>query len=866
MKPDKLYEAMGKIDDRYLLESESLGRENAPAGTEAQNAGYGMTGAPRTNSRVSDIQGEKIMKKKGGFSNLPGAAKGLIALVAVLVAGLVGLLAAQSKLRSGSSSGNVNYTAEAVAESAKDASADGMAEDMEEAAPAEDTGETDAVVEEGIASAGGITVEALERPQFIPLVASQAAVQENVDKQLIGSEPIASTTPLIPAYEVEPDLSNVENIGYDNIYVTDEQAAMLAKNGFVVTVGAGGDEFFDLYEMNRYNKVPNFVTVDSMMHTYHLYFMHLMKNTERNYLSGKLGDLSAAMLQKSIANYEALTGTEWEDAAKAVVLYYAVGNSLITGGASEIPDFVANEAATELDNIMNVQNLADSPLLALLGSDMPLEDYSQYIVRGYYEGDETLEKYFRAMMWYGRVNFAQRQETADRAALLVTLETDAETQPSWESIYQITSFFAGASDDCGYYEYRPIIDAVYGADVTAAGLAGRDQEWASYHALTAEMKAPKINSVVVADEGTGADHEEEEKGFRFMGQRFTIDGAIMQNLVYNKVGTQDTPRALPNALDVPAALGSDTALSILEELGETVYANYMENMNAMRAELSASDDSMWNASLYSQWLNTLLPVLQEKGEGYPEFMQNEEWNRKNLQTFLGSYTELKHDTVLYAKQIMVEMGGGPEEEVDDSGYVEPEPEVYARLAALSKATVDGLASYGLLSAEDEQNMLLLADLASKLQAIAEKELRNETPTEEEFELIRSFGGQIEHFWEEVYKDEPTGDGYMTSRTFPAPLVTDIATNADRGTVLEIATGQISEVLAIAPVKGQLRLVSGGVYSFYQFEQPMGERLTDTKWRQMMGYELNDGSYEYDSSQKKPVEDWTRGFQIEYSYY
>ena len=52
-------------------------------------------------------------------------------------------------------------------------------------------------------------------------------------------------------------------------------------------------------------------------------------------------------------------------------------------------------------------------------------------------------------------------------------------------------------------------------------------------------------------------------------------------------------------------------------------------------------------------------------------MRSEQWARKNLSTFLGSYTELKHDSVLYAKQVMAEMGGaGMDEKPDDRGYVE----------------------------------------------------------------------------------------------------------------------------------------------------------------------------------------------------
>ena len=57
-------------------------------------------------------------------------------------------------------------------------------------------------------------------------------------------------------------------------------------------------------------------------------------------------------------------------------------------------------------------------------------------------------------------------------------------------------------------------------------------------------------------------------------------------------------------------------------------------------------------------------MIEPKDSRYPAFMHNNAWTHKDLQTALGSWTELKHDTILYAKQVMAEMGGGgPEEPV-----------------------------------------------------------------------------------------------------------------------------------------------------------------------------------------------------------
>ena len=123
-----------------------------------------------------------------------------------------------------------------------------------------------------------------------------------------------------------------------------------------------------------------------------------------------------------------------------------------------VPSSVIDIVSDELSKISAQAGIGN----CLITGEM--EDYSQYIVRGYYAGDPQLERYFRAMMWYGRIGFRQSMEDLDRSALLMTLALDGDTKSYWEAIYAVTAFFAGESDDCGYYEYRPVIDAAYGAD------------------------------------------------------------------------------------------------------------------------------------------------------------------------------------------------------------------------------------------------------------------------------------------------------------------------------------------------------------------------------------------------------------------
>ena len=661
----------------------------------------------------------------------------------------------------------------------------------------------------------------------------------------------AEVTPCVKMYTVEENLSNVENLW--KFCLEDEAKEKIKQNGFVIC-GVSGSEFFEIYEQNRYMQIPNFVTVDSLMHTYHLYFSHLLKKIEKDYLSDSLTQLSSRMLESSMAQYDALKGSEWESAARRNVAFFTIGAKLMNEN-TVVSEDVKDIVATELDRIQR----ADGIYLSKITGDE--EDYTQYIPRGYYEGDQKLEQYFKAMMWYGRIHFKQKEEDLDRSAFLITkaLADDAEAYRLWEGIYAVTSFFAGASDDLGVCEYAPVIQEAYGADISITDLPGSEREFQRFHEMTENLSAPKINSIPIID---GEDNV--IQGFRFMGQRFSMDAAVMQQLIYSKVGenSQGEKRMLPDVLDVPAALGSDMALSLLEESGATGYESYSENMSLLRDGLSQENETLWSGSLYAGWLNTLRPLLTVKGEGYPMFMQSEEWIKKDLECFAGSFAELKHDTILYSKQVMAEMGGGYEEELDFRGYVQPEPLVYERFAALADMTIQGLKEYGMLSVAGEEDLSRLEKMADQLLTISIKELQNEVLTEEEYTFIECYGGDIEHFWYEAVKDNSDSEDIYVEE-YPAPIIADIATNPN-GSVLEIATGKPADIYVVVEVDGKIRLASGSVYSFYQFEWSMDDRLTDSKWRQMMGWQVDEnGNYHYDMPVEKP--EWTESYRYKYEW-
>ncbi|HHW39188.1 MAG TPA: DUF3160 domain-containing protein [Bacillales bacterium] len=655
-------------------------------------------------------------------------------------------------------------------------------------------------------------------------------------------------TAAVPPYVLKPDLSNVTNTGMFQFSKDAEQ--MLIENGFVV-VPSQYREFFILYEMNRYQPVPNFVTTDSMLHNYHLFFNHLLREVEKEKFAPLLKEITADMLSESEKQYKTLKGTDWENAAKRNIGYFTVAGKLLN---LQIPvsKQVKMEVEEELRLIESSLGVQDSPLMNmgqnLKGTNKLQEDYSQYIPRGHYDKDELLQSYFKAMMWYGRMTFRLQSEDETKSAILMTLALcEAENGQKWDKIFQPTNFFVGKSDDLSFQEYRNLLEKVYGDHVELGELASNDEKWNLLMEVASEMEPPIINSIPIFDEEIQPDHGEEISGFRFMGQRFTLDAAIFQRLIYPNVkeNSQGQRRMLPKALDIPAAMGSEEAYAIMEGEGDTGYASYPGNMFKLRDYITNQNKEVWTQNLYWGWLYTLDSLLDKRGEGYPSFMKNRAWMRKDLNTFVSSWTELKHDTILYAKQVYAEMGGG-EVDVDDRGYVEPNPDLYARLAALVDMTRTGLSSRNLLNERDRDSLDRMEQLALSFKTISVKELSNISLSDEEYDLIRSYGGQLEHFWLEALRDIGV-DHRSAMAENPAALVADVATDPN-GQVLQEATGHIFEIYAVVPVDGSLRIASGGVYSHYEFPWPLTDRLTDKKWHEMLDYD-----------DVPPLSSWTKNY-------
>jgi Protein of unknown function (DUF3160) len=700
-------------------------------------------------------------------------------------------------------------------------------------------------------------------PTTAPLIDTPTSTEETAPTPPAGVYPAAfstfnQVTVNIPAtyagedYSLPVDLSKVQ--GMDNIKLSDTQKQMLSKNGFVVVPPQPGqfNEFYQVYESGRYGSDPVFITTDAIYHVYHLVFDKMLRDLERDYFTKTLNTLTSTMLSATYQQYQSLKGTPLEEPALRNVAFFAVAAQLL-GLPDSIPAEVNDLVKAELALINSAAGTQVSPIWDrpdLPSDEKLIEDYSQYIPRGHYTRSEELKKYFKAMMWYGRLTYRLKDDFETQRALLLTHTlrnaTASDGTPAtklWQDIYEPTTFIVGKADDLSYFEYAALVDSVFGANADPSTYAD-PAKFAAFKEAAKTLPPPQVNSMWV---WIWQDPEQATKGYRFMGQRFTLDSYVFGQLLWRKVGSDTHPRGLPKALDYLAATGSDEAYSILKDMGETNYDNYDKQLSKVKSEITALGLDSWTQNIYWAWLYALQPVAAPKDKSYPNFMQTQAWQRKDLQSALGSYTELKHDTILYAKQVMAEMGGGGGEEPPHS-WVEPVPEAYARLLSLAQMTQSGLAERNMLSDQTATNLDNLISELQFLQKIAESELNGTPISNDDYVHMLYYGGVLEQFV--LASADTTDPSQRDLSDQKAALIADVATGVTPdGTLsaLEEAIGQPTLIYVVLPDQ-PWRIGTGAVYSYYEFPVAVSGRMTDEQWQQMVAGGTN-----------PPQPDWTNLF-------
>ncbi|CAK7024920.1 DUF3160 domain-containing protein [Tissierella sp.] len=634
-------------------------------------------------------------------------------------------------------------------------------------------------------------------------------------------EPIEFEVKVEP-YKVKADLSNIENLKIFGEF-SEEQLELLIKNNFVVNP-IKKEQLFYIYEDNEYKDIPSFITTDSILQVYHIFYDYTLRTLENDKLIGLIKGMTEKSLVDVIDLYGKLKDGEVKDAQLKNIAYFSVAQLLLGNELPEnIPKGSKEIALEELEKINTHSGFEKSSLFPY---DL---DYSQFTVRGHYTRSEDFERYFKAMMWYGQAPFplyfadGERNIEQTLQALLITysLYSDKENYNKWENIYEPTNFFVGNSDDLNIYQYGELLFKIYGKNPDLNKL-NDEKKLDEFYKESDKLPEPKIKPKYTSVTTPAG------KQFRFMGQRYVLDAEIIQELV------KPIERPIPSGLDVMGVLGSERAKEIqLSKEENQGWKDYPKEFDRLRDKFGKLSDKQWMGNMYQGWLWTLKGFLEPFGEGYPSFMTNETWVEKDLNTALGSWSELKHDTILYGKQSGAEMGGAGFKEV--VGYVEPNIEVYEKLLWLTKFSRKNLSARDLTIEGIDMKMEEFEKLLDFLISCSIKELKNEELTIEEYEYIQVYGGVLERLTASFAGDYLRWFEITSETDKNMAVIADFHTIApnsySQGGYMEAGVGPAYEIYVVVPIGGKLYLTRGAVFSYHEFISDM--RLTDEKWQEMI---------------------------------
>ncbi len=628
-----------------------------------------------------------------------------------------------------------------------------------------------------------------------------------------------SAAPRAAPYTIPYGLSGVAGVNRSSL--PPQVISSLQARGFAATVGWEHEHLSSVYQ-----NLPGapLVTVDAVLEAFYGMCAGIRLRLERGRLREDLERLLSSLLPV-LEDIYAVSRGAIQEAAGRDLAFLGVAAYLL-GLEVSLPPEVGEMVDAEIR--LHEQG-AESGMSPIFGY---VVDYRKFRPPEGYLEDRSLQGYYRSMSWLGGMDFRPLwgeseedkragKDMTRRAALLVGAlhRGEVEGEPAllvWERIYQVSRFLGGNTlslsvASCGHLMREELGETFPVSRLEEEEVVGR--------------LARRFHDEAGRAAAGGVFGRERSPGFRLVETFIDPGEAIFRELT----GEEVPGRKMPRGLDLPAVLGSDRALRIVQDFyGEAGNEDYAESMRRMRGEYGNAGESRTRTNLFWSRVSDARELFRTPGEGYPTFMRNEAWQDRDVYLFLSSWVRaLAFARGIGLQGIAVEdraQFGSPA----NGGYVEPRPSIYARLAADADVLRRGLRERGFLDAGAEEKLKSFYDVCLALKGAAERELRGDPLTEEEYALIGGFGKTLRDLvsfdWEDAKGEE---------RAFVPVVVVDAYRDPSYGDFLQFGLGRPCLYYAVVPVRGKLTLVVGAGYSYYETVRTVSARFTVESWREAL---------------------------------
>jgi Protein of unknown function (DUF3160)/FlgD Ig-like domain len=651
----------------------------------------------------------------------------------------------------------------------------------------------------------------------------------------------------------------------DSMYnLTEYEKSLIQDHSFMVSERLKKISFGEAYLEIFNSDLPVFVSTDAVLHAFHVSYDRILQDMEIGLLQPKLiellNGLRASMLQLD-NKYSSVPGMT--TMLRDVDVYITI--PLILLEQTTTPYY--SENTNLVNDVLDWIDTEQADTNVLFSNTCRYYDWSQFKPRGHYVYDPNdpsainQEPYFKSMMWLGRIELylmnpsaapypcsAQSFEDVQRqsidAMLIDELFDMASVEPQQQEIDNVLKFFVGESDNVTLENLDYLKQAV-SVDSASQLLDSlkmiefqdtlRNQAFAYQLILSQILYGNPMNpdSIVPAS------------AFLMFGQRFVIDSYVTASVVYDRIKYMGDYicRLFPSTLDVLFSLGNSASAQLLvEELNEY---HYSSNLAALRYLIDHYDPGFWGSSIYNFWLSSIRKINPpEDRANLPEFMQTAAFWQEKMNTQLASWTELRHDNLLYAKQSYT---GGSVCTYPYS-FVEPFPDFYSNLKNLCTNASSYFTSLNFPDPNRKQKIINYFDrfngIADTLQTICQKELDEVPFTPSEIYFLQGMiystgqsGISLDGWYPHLFYDDPFRgllgyEGLMESNH----IVADIHTTPTDcgggviGAISHVGTGPVNlGVFVTNNHIGEPTAFVGPVMSYYEYRTFDFLRLTDDEW-------------------------------------
>jgi hypothetical protein len=670
--------------------------------------------------------------------------------------------------------------------------------------------------------------------------------------------------------------------------LNERELATFKKLGFVVSERLGTTSFGDMMYRIYNDDLPVFVSADAILQAWHRTYAGMLQELEETYFYNEW----KAVLQKMADRLPALYETHGNGSLKTAILdadyFVAVALSLANG--TNTPSRLSQDArvAETLEQIKQEQ-LVEFPLF---GSCRRV-DFSQFKPRSHYEESYWLQRYFQLVMWLGRIEFRITPAQADiscnendpsrefaSSALLYFLLQESGGFESWSQMNAVINVFVGEPDSMNFAELGALLKA---AEINSAG----DLEIAAnFTRLNEMLKAGDFGVQEIMSDTYDRPNGKLPRSFTVFGQRFVPDSWALGKVVFDNIRWDGAGnfedgkprRFLPLSLDVAfGVLGNNAAVPQIIAQIQTKDGHpardgfpYQHNLAAVRHVIDLQPEAFWKQNIYNYWLAALRALSEPTtGENFPQAMRTHAWGIKTVNTQLGSWTHLRHDTVLYAKQSYSSaiLCSYPK------AYVEPVPKFWGAMKAMASSAAEMIGGLHLaertnlyyrwpqsqswpvrfdskaIQSNQARFLQSFAERMALLEEIARRELAHEELSAEQIEALQNIveiqrqyeGRRFTGWYPGLFYKNCFFDGSFEEKFYHQTqgcdrmdlIVTDVHTAPsppEPGYVLHQAVGLVNFLLIAVDCGAEQPIVYGGpVLSHYEMPTEGLKRMSDSDW-------------------------------------